>query len=84
MNHSKSQEDIYKALDAVEKRSFIDQAQRDADEIERLRERVVRLENLLADVRHNGLIYWDPVTERGAVARSHMMLRIDAALEGKP
>lgn len=57
-----------------------------ADEIERLRARVEVLEETLIDARHNGLIYWNPITERGAVERATMMSRIDKVLnkEAKP
>ena len=52
---------------------------RDA-EIERLRARVADLECVLRDARHNGLIYWEPQTTRGAVQRAAMMARIDFVL----
>jgi hypothetical protein len=50
------------------------------DEIERLRARVEVLEYVLRDARHNGLIYWEPQTTRGAVQRANMMSRIDFVL----
>ena len=55
-------------------------------EIERLRARVEVLECVLRDARHNGLIYWEPRTTRGAVQRANMMSRIDFVLnkEAKP
>jgi hypothetical protein len=56
-------------------------------ENERLRSRVGELTDALIDARHNGLIYWSPMTERGAVERAAMMSRIDKVLnkeEGKP
>jgi hypothetical protein len=56
-------------------------------ENERLRARVGELTDALIDARHNGLIYWSPMTERGAVERAAMMSRIDKVLnkeEGKP
>ncbi len=55
-------------------------------EIERLRARVAELECVLRDARHNGLIYWEPQTTRGAVQRANMMSRIDIVLnkEAKP
>lgn len=31
----------------------------------------------LKDVRDNGLIYWQPMTERGQVQRARMMKRLD-------
>lgn len=34
----------------------------------------------LKDARDNGLIYWEPNTERGHVAKALMLARIDAAL----
>ena len=54
--------------------------------IERLRARVAELECVLRDARHNGLIYWEPQTTRGAVQRANMMSRIDIVLdkEAKP
>jgi hypothetical protein len=57
-----------------------------AAEIERLRARVAELECVLRDARHNGLIYWEPQTTRGAVQRAAMMARIDFVLnkEAKP
>jgi hypothetical protein len=57
-----------------------------ADEIERLRARVEELTDALIDARHNGLIYWSPMTERGAVEQAKMMARIDKVLnkEAKP
>jgi hypothetical protein len=51
-----------------------------AAEIERLRARVEVLECALRDARHNGLIYWEPQTTRGAVERAAMMARIDIVL----
>jgi hypothetical protein len=56
------------------------------DEIERLRARVEDLTDALIDARFNGLIYWSPMTERGAVERAKMMARIDKVLnkEVKP
>jgi hypothetical protein len=55
-------------------------------EIKNLRARVEVLEEMLIDARHNGLIYWSPMTERGAVERAKMMARIDKVLnkEAKP
>jgi hypothetical protein len=53
---------------------------RAAEEIERLRARVEVLECVLRDARHNGLIYWEPQTTRGAVQRANMMSRIDIVL----
>jgi hypothetical protein len=55
-------------------------------EIERLRARVGDLTDALIDARFNGLIYWSPMTERGAVERAKMMARIDTVLnkEVKP
>jgi hypothetical protein len=57
-----------------------------AEEIERLRARVGDLTDALIDARCNGLIYWSPMTERGAVERAKMMARIDKVLnkEVKP
>jgi hypothetical protein len=57
-----------------------------AQEIARLRARVEELTDALIDARHNGLIYWSPMTERGAVEQATMMARIDAVLikEAKP
>jgi hypothetical protein len=48
--------------------------------------RVEELTDALIDARHNGLIYWNPMTERGAVERAAMMARIDKVLnkEAKP
>jgi len=55
-------------------------------EAARLRARVAELECVLRDARHNGLIYWEPQTTRGAVQRANMMSRIDIVLnkEAKP
>jgi hypothetical protein len=50
------------------------------NEIERLRARVADLECVLREARHNGLIYWEPQTTRGAVQRANMMSRIDIVL----
>lgn len=57
-----------------------------AQEIKRLRARVGELTDALIDARCNGLIYWSPMTERGAVERAKMMARIDKVLnkEAKP
>jgi hypothetical protein len=49
-------------------------------EAERLRARVGDLTDALIDARCNGLIYWSPMTERGAVERAKMMARIDKVL----
>jgi len=48
--------------------------------------RVEELTDALIDARHNGLIYWNPMTARGAVGRAAMMARIDKVLnkEAKP
>jgi len=54
-----------------------------ATEIERLRAHVAELEGALRDARHNGLIYWEPQTTRGAVGRAAMMARIDVILNKK-
>lgn len=56
------------------------------DEITRLRARVGELTDALIDARFNGLIYWSPMTERGAVERAKMMARIDSVIikEAKP
>jgi|APGre2960657404_1045060.scaffolds.fasta_scaffold49589_2 hypothetical protein len=56
------------------------------EEIIRLRARVGDLTDALIDARYNGLIYWSPMTERGAVERAAMMARIDKVLnkEAKP
>lgn len=35
------------------------------------------MEDALADVRDNGLIYWEPNTSRGFVAKAKMIERID-------
>ena len=90
MNHSKLQEDmiIERLRDEAKLETRLHNTTRiliedAADEIERLRERVTQLEGLLIDARDNGLIYWDPVTERGAIERSKMMSRIDVALNRK-
>ena len=50
------------------------------DEITRLRNRVMELTDALIDARHNGLIYWRPITERGVVEQTKMMSRIDAVI----
>ncbi len=57
-----------------------------AEEILCLRFRVMELTDALIDARHNGLIYWRPMTERGVVEQATMMARIDAVLikEAKP
>jgi hypothetical protein len=53
---------------------------------QRLRARVEVLEEMLIDARHNGLIYWRPMTERGVVEQATMMARIDKVLnkDAKP
>lgn len=61
---------------------FVTAADHDA-EIERLRAHVAELEGALRDARHNGLIYWEPQTTRGAVGRAAMMARIDVILNKK-
>ena len=38
------------------------------------------LAELLHEVRDSGLIYWEPQTTRGAMAKADMIARIDAAL----
>jgi len=55
-------------------------------EIARLRARVEELTDALIDARHNGLIYWRPITEREVVKQTTMMARIDKVLnkEDKP
>jgi len=57
-----------------------------AEEILCLRFRVMELTDALIDARHNGLIYWRPMTERGVVEQATMMARIDKVLnkEAKP
>jgi len=57
-----------------------------AEEILCLRLRVMELTDALIDARHNGLIYWRPMTERGVVEQATMMSRIDKVLnkEAKP
>ena len=39
-----------------------------------------RLRGLLAEARNGGLIYWEPRSGRGCIAKSDMLGRIDAAL----
>lgn len=48
--------------------------------IEELRRRETELRRLLREVRHHGLIYWEPATRRGAEARARMMAEIDDLL----
>lgn len=49
--------------------------------IEFLQEDGVReLLEVLRDARHHGLIYWEPTTNRGWIARDAMLDRIDALL----
>jgi hypothetical protein len=67
-------------LDAEPTESDMEEA---ATEIERLRAHVAELEGALRDARHNGLIYWEPQTTRGAVGRAAMMARIDVILNKK-
>jgi len=43
-------------------------------------EQIERLEAALRDARHNGLIYWEPNTTRGHVAKAEMLARIDTML----
>lgn len=71
------------AIDATNARVEADKLRA---ENERLRSRVGELTDALIDARHNGLIYWSPMTERGAVERAAMMSRIDKVLnkEAKP
>lgn len=38
------------------------------------------LTEALRDARDNGLIYWEPNTERGAVAKANMLAKIDRLL----
>ena len=38
-----------------------------------------RLKDMLYEVRHNGLVYWEPNTLRGAAAKAKMLAEIDAA-----
>lgn len=45
-----------------------------------LGQEVGRLREALEDARNNGLIYWEPRTERGHVSKAQMLSRIDAAL----
>jgi hypothetical protein len=42
------------------------------------------VEALLREVRDKGLIYWEPQTQRGTVAKADMLRRIDAALTPTP
>lgn len=42
--------------------------------------RIVELENLLKEVKDNGLIYWEPNTNRGHVQRSLMIKEIEDTL----
>lgn len=51
-----------------------------ADELDRLNAEIARLREALKDARNNGLIYWEPRTERGHVSKAQMLSRIDAAL----
>lgn len=51
-----------------------------AIEIDRLNAEIARLREALEDARNNGLIYWEPRTERGYASRAQMLSRIDAAL----
>lgn len=41
------------------------------------------MEAVLRDAKDNGLIYWEPNTERGSVQKALMLARIDAALAAK-
>ena len=51
-----------------------------AIDIVTLGQEVGRLREALEDARNNGLIYWEPRTERGHVSKAQMLSRIDAAL----
>ncbi len=42
------------------------------------------LAKALRDAKDNGLIYWEPNTERGSVQKALMLARIDAALSVQP
>ena len=44
---------------------------------------VEQLKVLLTEALEQGLIYWEPQTERGHIAKAGMQSRIRAALEGK-
>jgi hypothetical protein len=43
-------------------------------------QRVVDLTEMLIEVRDEGLIYWEPNTERGRIAKARMLDRINRVL----
>ena len=45
-----------------------------------LRAEHAKLEGALRDARANGLIYWEPRTERGHIAKARMLAEIDRVL----
>lgn len=47
-----------------------------------LQARVAELEEALRDALNNGLIYWEPNTPRGHVAKAQMLKRIEDLLGG--
>ena len=52
--------------------------------MEESRHEIERLRNLLVDVRDNGLIYWEPNTRRGHMAKAVMWGRIAGTLPPAP
>ena len=52
-------------------------------EVEAAESSASQLREALTDARENGLIYWEPNTERGHVQKALMLSRIDAALKGE-
>lgn len=73
--------DLAKAEIGLEKLSVYSSKQ--ALDIVTLGQEVGRLREALEDARNNGLIYWEPRTERGHVSKAQMLSRIDAALAEK-
>lgn len=53
-----------------------------AGELNGLVERIKALEEALRDARDNGLVYWVPQTDRGAVQKPLMIARITKVLAG--
>lgn len=50
------------------------------DAVDAQADEIARLRAALEEARHKGLIYWEPNTERGHVAKALMLARIDALI----
>lgn len=60
---------------------MIDRADEEITAREAAEARLAETTALLREARDRGLIYWEPTTTRGAVAKSDMLARIDEMLE---